>query len=122
MGKLNGAEGARQKREILDALKKLGEVITTDEDLYLQQLVDGDSGHFARMNDASRIENASPELHAILCAALCSRCSCRCPVSSCCQANRECSKSSMSTGVNMTLVRNLKAIIQALFRSDSFDV
>ena len=68
MGKLNGAEGARQKREILDALRKLGEVLTTDEDLYLKQFVDGGNVHFARMNDASSNENSYPELHAIQCA------------------------------------------------------
>jgi hypothetical protein len=53
VGKLNGAEGARQKKEILDALKKLGEPLTGDEEIYLKQYSEGGNANFAKMNDSS---------------------------------------------------------------------
>jgi hypothetical protein len=50
---LNGAEGARQKKEILDALKKLGETLTSDEEIYLKQYSESSNANFAKMNDSS---------------------------------------------------------------------
>jgi len=50
---LNGAEGARQKKEILDALKKLGETLTNEEEIYLKQYSDGGNANFAKMSDSS---------------------------------------------------------------------
>jgi hypothetical protein len=53
VGKIDGIEGARQKKEILDALKKLGEAITVDEEIYLKQYSDGGNSNFAKMSDSS---------------------------------------------------------------------
>lgn len=53
VGKLNGAEGARQKKEILDALKKLGETLTGEEEIYLKQYTEGGNANFAKMSDSS---------------------------------------------------------------------
>lgn len=53
VGKLDGAEGARQKREILDALRKLGEALTADEEIYLKQYTEGGNAQFAKMNESS---------------------------------------------------------------------
>ncbi len=50
---MNGAEGARQKKEILDALRKLGETLTNEEEIYLKQYSDGGNANFAKMNDSS---------------------------------------------------------------------
>ncbi|UJR28390.1 hypothetical protein I4U23_009631 [Adineta vaga] len=55
VGKLNGAEGARQKREILDALRKLGESLTPEEEIYLKQYSDGGNVGFAKMSDSSDV-------------------------------------------------------------------
>lgn len=53
MGKLNAAEGARQKKEILDALRKLGEPLTGEEEIYLKQYTEGGNANFAKMTDSS---------------------------------------------------------------------
>ena len=53
MSKLSGTEGSRQKREILDALRKLGEALTSEEELYLKQNSDGGNVGFAKMSDSS---------------------------------------------------------------------
>lgn len=53
MGKLNGAEGGRQKKEILDALRKLGEALTGEEEIYLKQYTEGGNSNFAKMTDSS---------------------------------------------------------------------
>jgi hypothetical protein len=53
VGKLSGGEGARQKKEILDALKKLGEPLTGEEEIYLKQYSEGGNVHFAKMNESS---------------------------------------------------------------------
>jgi len=55
IGKLNGIEGARQKKEILDALKKLGEILTHDEEIYLKQYSDSGNTNFAKMKDSSDV-------------------------------------------------------------------
>jgi hypothetical protein len=55
VGKLNGPEGARQKKEILDALKKLGEPLTGEEEIYLKQYTEGGNSNFAKMNESSGI-------------------------------------------------------------------
>jgi hypothetical protein len=44
--------GARQKTEILDALRKLGEALTNDEELDLKQYSDSSNTNFAKMNDS----------------------------------------------------------------------
>ncbi len=46
-------EGARQKKEILDALRKLGETLTNDEENYLKQYSESGNANFAKMNDSS---------------------------------------------------------------------
>lgn len=53
MGKINAGEGARQKREILDALRKLGEALTSEEEAYLKQYTDSSNAGFAKMTDSS---------------------------------------------------------------------
>ena len=53
MGKIAGAEGARQKREILDALRKLGEPLTGEEEIYLKQYTEDGNANFAKMNESS---------------------------------------------------------------------
>jgi hypothetical protein len=55
VGKLNGIEGARQKKEILDALKKLGEPLTGDEEVYLNQYSEGGNANFAKMTESSDV-------------------------------------------------------------------
>ena len=50
---MSGPDGARQKREILDALKKLGETLTNEEEIYLKQYTEGGNAHFAKMNESS---------------------------------------------------------------------
>jgi hypothetical protein len=50
---MNSGEGARQKKEILDALRKLGETLTNDEEVYLKQYSDSGNANFAKMNDSS---------------------------------------------------------------------
>jgi hypothetical protein len=51
MGKIEATSGARQKNEILDALKKLGEPLTNDEEQYLKNHVVGGSNNFAKMSN-----------------------------------------------------------------------
>lgn len=53
VGKINAAQGARQKKEILDALRKLGEKLTAEEDIYLRQFSDQGNSNFAKMNENS---------------------------------------------------------------------
>ncbi|CAF3777570.1 unnamed protein product [Rotaria magnacalcarata] len=55
VGKLSGAEGARKKKEILDALRKLGETLTTEEEIYLKQYMESSNTHFAKMNESSDV-------------------------------------------------------------------
>ncbi|CAF0741841.1 unnamed protein product [Adineta steineri] len=55
VGKMNAGEGARQKKEILDALKKLGETLTGEEEIYLKQYSDSGNANFAKMNDSSDV-------------------------------------------------------------------
>ncbi len=50
---MSGGEGARQKKEILDALRKLGETLTGEEEIYLKQYSEGGNANFAKMNDTS---------------------------------------------------------------------
>ena len=50
---MNAAEGARQKREILDALRKLGETLTPEEETYLKQYTEGGAAGFAKMTDST---------------------------------------------------------------------
>ena len=58
VGKLSVAEGARQKKEILDALRKLGEPLTGEEEIYLKQYTEGGNANFAKMNESSgKIDN-----------------------------------------------------------------
>lgn len=63
-GKLNVAEGGRQKREILDALRKLGETLSSEEEVYLKQYSDGGNAGFAKMSDSAgtRRSRATREL------------------------------------------------------------
>ena len=53
MDKLNAAEGARRKKEILDAPKKLGKPLTGEEEIYLKQCTEGGNANFAKMTDPS---------------------------------------------------------------------
>ncbi|CAF4388063.1 unnamed protein product [Adineta steineri] len=53
--KKKAGEGARQKKEILDALKKLGETLTGEEEIYLKQYSDSGNANFAKMNDSSDV-------------------------------------------------------------------
>ena len=53
VGKIDGREGARKKKEILDALRKLGETLTNDEEIYLRQYSDSGNVNFAKMSDLS---------------------------------------------------------------------
>jgi hypothetical protein len=46
-------EGAQQKKEILDALRKLGETLTNDEENYLKQYSESGNANFAKMSDSS---------------------------------------------------------------------
>jgi len=55
IGRLNGADGARQKKEILDALRKLGETLTADEETYLKQYSDSGNANFAKMTDSTDV-------------------------------------------------------------------
>ncbi|CAF0925856.1 unnamed protein product [Adineta ricciae] len=55
VGKLNAGEGARQKREILDALRRLGETLTPDEEVYLKQYSDSGNIGFAKMSESSNV-------------------------------------------------------------------
>lgn len=50
---MNAAEGARQKREILDALRKLGETLTPEEENYLKQYTESGNAGFAKMTDST---------------------------------------------------------------------
>jgi len=62
---MNSVEGARQKKEILDALKKLGETLTNDEEIYLKQYSDSGNTHFAKMNESSGTKSSINKLHFI---------------------------------------------------------
>jgi hypothetical protein len=52
MGKLNAVEGARQKKEILEALKKLGDPLIPDEELFLKHYSEEGISRFAKMSNA----------------------------------------------------------------------
>ncbi|CAF0766490.1 unnamed protein product [Didymodactylos carnosus] len=55
IGRLNSVDGSKQKKEILEALKKLGEVLTNDEDNYLRQYSQGGDARFAKMGDSTDV-------------------------------------------------------------------
>ena len=50
---MSANEGARRKKEILDALRKLGEPLKDEEEIYVRQFSDAGSGNFAKMAENS---------------------------------------------------------------------